>query len=741
MFSSMSEFIVSESMVSLKTPGVYLRRRETDLRGPVLEESAIPAFIGYTERNTFEGKSLLNRPVWITDLNDFEFYFGGAPEAPLIRIELDSTNNYALINYQLLNPELIDQKPGTFYLYSSLKLFFENGGEGCYIVSVGTLDGPGPVLGDRTFPDTTPGFLTGLQALERETVTIILFPDGVLLPNEELYRLQREALAQCGDFLDRFCVFDLPEWWSRAAKDDSLTSTGSFLVPDSPAASLKALSQQFRERSGADLLQFGAVYVPWLQPSFPPGLDFENLEFVDECGDLLDWSCMALPFRFHELLENLEMAVWDLFLVNDKQRELYTQNISVLLAASETLFKAEDEINAGNFSESLKTMRPLLEYAAALSKVFFQWLSGEESGLKSRPNLKYLESRIQLGEPGYRNGSLGRVQDLLDRLQIQDLDQPADGPGSHRIEAFTDFFRPSELGELPSWLGPVPIQSPGTPTSMEEDALDAYDILSRFVLAPESMQEWFEEKLEQGVLVANAEPVALEAIMLKLAEKVADRKLQLQELAYTTHPVLMKIIPQLTVQQALVPPSGAIAGIYARTDEERGVWKAPANIEVLGVKGLSVDIDDRFQGFLNIDAVGGKSINALRSFPGKGVLVFGGRTLDGNDVEWRYVSVRRFVSYIGRMLRNVVEPLVFDPNYTPTYNKIRRAADRFLLRFWMEGALLGNNPKEAYTIKIGLNETMRPEDILEGRLIVEIGLAVSRPAEFIVLTLNFFRED
>jgi len=182
-----------------------------------------------------------------------------------------------------------------------------------------------------------------------------------------------------------------------------------------------------------------------------------------------------------------------------------------------------------------------------------------------------------------------------------------------------------------------------------------------------------------------------------------------------------------------LPPSAAVAGIYASVDRDRGVWKAPANVSVSSVIGPVVKITNDQQEGLNVDPTGGKSVNAIRAFTGKGTLVWGARTLAGNDNEWRYVPVRRLFSMIEESSRKSTAFAVFEPNDLTTWLKVKGMIESFLYSLWSQGALAGSTPDAAYFVNVGLGKTMTAQDVLEGRMIVEIGAAAVRPAEFIVL--------
>ncbi|MBC6993246.1 phage tail sheath C-terminal domain-containing protein [Neolewinella lacunae] len=189
-------------------------------------------------------------------------------------------------------------------------------------------------------------------------------------------------------------------------------------------------------------------------------------------------------------------------------------------------------------------------------------------------------------------------------------------------------------------------------------------------------------------------------------------------------------LPQAT------PPSGAVTGIYARTDAQRGVWKAPANESLNGVLAPAVRFTTAQLGNLNIHPAGGKSINAIRSFTGRGTLVYGARTLAGNDSENRYVNVRRLLIFLEESIKKAAEQFVFEPNDANTWIRVRGMIENFLELQWRAGALQGARVRDAYRVAIGLGTTMTADDVTSGRMIIEISLAPVRPAEFIILRFS-----
>lgn len=186
--------------------------------------------------------------------------------------------------------------------------------------------------------------------------------------------------------------------------------------------------------------------------------------------------------------------------------------------------------------------------------------------------------------------------------------------------------------------------------------------------------------------------------------------------------------------ELLLPASSGVVGQYATVDNTRGVWKAPANVGIDYAIRPEKIITGNEQKDLNVDVVAGKSINVIRSFPGRGpAIIWGARTLAGNDNEWRYVPVRRFFNMAEESIKNATEQFVFEPNDRNTWVRVKSMIENYLTQQWKAGALMGASTKEAYFVHVGLGETMTEQDIWEGRMIVEIGMAVVRPAEFIIL--------
>lgn len=201
-------------------------------------------------------------------------------------------------------------------------------------------------------------------------------------------------------------------------------------------------------------------------------------------------------------------------------------------------------------------------------------------------------------------------------------------------------------------------------------------------------------------------------------------------------PIYKSLIVKEAVKKInLLPPASAMAGIYTAVDNTRGVWKAPANVSMNSVLEPNININNDLNDDLNMP-LNGKAVNALRSFPGQGVIVWGARTLDGNSQDWRYINVRRTMIFLEMSIKAAARAYVFEPNDANTWILLQGMISNFLNNVWKAGALFGSTPGEAYDVQVGLGTTMTANDILDGYMRVTVRVAVVRPAEFIVITFQ-----
>ncbi|MES2727642.1 MAG: phage tail sheath C-terminal domain-containing protein [Bacteroidota bacterium] len=196
------------------------------------------------------------------------------------------------------------------------------------------------------------------------------------------------------------------------------------------------------------------------------------------------------------------------------------------------------------------------------------------------------------------------------------------------------------------------------------------------------------------------------------------------------------IIKHVLTDANILPPSGAMAGVITTIDNQDGVWQAPANTSIVGAASLPIRLSETQQGNLNMDTVSGKSINAIRFFNGLGILVWGARTLDGNSLDWKYLPVRRTMTFLEQSCKLAARAYVFEPNTANTWASVKAMISSFLTTIWKEGGLMGASASDAFSVDCGLGTTMTADDILNGIMIVSIKVAVVRPAEFIVITFQ-----
>lgn len=200
-------------------------------------------------------------------------------------------------------------------------------------------------------------------------------------------------------------------------------------------------------------------------------------------------------------------------------------------------------------------------------------------------------------------------------------------------------------------------------------------------------------------------------------------------------PLLTEIEGDIIDQNSVLPPSAAMAGVYKYNDVTNGVWNAPANISLTSVTAPTYLVSADEQADLNVP-LDGKAIDAIREFVGRGSVVWGARTLDGNSNDYRYIQVRRTLIYIEQSIKNALNQFVFAPNNGATWSTVVAMCSSFLQGVWSAGGLLGATPGEAFSVTCGLGSTMTATDILEGYMRVQVVLQMVRPAEFIELTFQ-----
>ena len=239
--------------------------------------------------------------------------------------------------------------------------------------------------------------------------------------------------------------------------------------------------------------------------------------------------------------------------------------------------------------------------------------------------------------------------------------------------------------------------------------------------------EWKDEKRQAQI--AEQLPKLEDAELEQVEKDLLHTVLLQNSLVYRS------VLKEIRQKVNLLPPASAMAGIYTMVDNTRGVWKAPANVSVSNIVAPAVNISHDEQEDLNVP-LSGKAVNAIRTFTGEGIKVWGARTLDGNSLDWRYINVRRTMIFLEESVKNAARAYVFEPNEANTWLNIRSMIENFLRGIWKRGGLAGSVPEDAYSVHVGLGDTMTPEDILEGIMRITVLVAITRPAEFIEITFQ-----
>jgi uncharacterized protein len=632
---------------SIKTPGVYIN--EIDAFPPSIAQvaTAIPAFIGYTEKGPAE-------PVRISSFTEFEQTYGGAPSPDNLNIDLGAG--------------IYEVQESKFKLYNSMRLFYDNGGGSCYIVSIGKYsDNP-------DFSAATP-FNSGLDLLRNfDEPTLLLSPDAVNLSADNLASFQQQALIQCADLMDRFAILDVKQV-SEINKKDVVAS-----------------SESFRDKVGNMNLKYGASYYPNLRMNSNYKFRFDKIDAEVNFASLYASDAVVLP-----KITKFKLQYDFVYKTTATTGIVFEWNKAAFQANKVRTVIAADFTNTQAYFQKLVN---LLSVATKLAKT----TPISDASLKT-----YVDNVIATSLKGY-------LEKLIHfKAMYNTLKDPVTNAvfvvGKQVSEAITG----TEF-DIPVW-GTLTV--PTAPNNFYKDLLDT----------PTASTTADLNKIQSALdklrtLILDAVGNAMTSIDNFILEE--------ENVLVSNMPLYAEIVSKLAVSMNTVPPSGAIAGIYAQTDKTRGVWKSPANISINGIIGLTDDINDADQENMNIHDTG-KSINALRKFTGVGFMVWGGRTLAGNSNDWRYVNVRRLANMIEESAKKACRQFVFEPNVAQTWVSVKGMIDNYLTTLWNDGALAGAKPEHAFFVQVGLGQTMTSDDINNGRLIVKIGYAPSKPAEFIIL--------
>ncbi|SEN76791.1 hypothetical protein SAMN05192574_10479 [Mucilaginibacter gossypiicola] len=657
--------------MAYKTPGVYVQEIALFPPSVAQVETAIPAFIGFT--------AFALTPEGKSLVN--------VPTRIKSLLEFESLfgGDYVSTTVKVtVNPatnQILNVVPDKrFLLYVSLRQYFDNGGGPCYIVSVG----------DFSAAVTAAPISGGIDTLSAEDEpTLILFPDAVQLlagGNPDLVGfsgLQTKALALCATMQDRFSILDV-------------------LQGDKRQDTTNKPIDNFRSSIGINNLNYGAAYYPWIITSYDVNVDFRQLELWNNAATpakITNYDSFSKSPAEKTLVTNLQSAIKD----TDKVTGLVftaAADATALRTTGTDAVTAKLTALANNIAQNVTPDVQLTAYLDLLAAIV---TAGKKA--KDAPAVGAL---------------YGKDIDALSK----DAKLEAAITNLIAYEKNAKVAANTTAGRTPATAYSVLDGTPWVNNSTFAAIVANADNFTKDAAGALSIVQALSDTV--ATILTGLGGLINGALFY---ENLAEQAL------FSGNVFFGAANSAVTLKMSTIPPSGAIAGVYANVDGSRGVWKAPANVSLNNVIGPAVKIDNSDQDDMNVTATG-KSINAIRAFAGRGTLVWGARTLTGNDNEWRYIPVRRFFIMVEESVKKATYPFVFENNDANTWTKVRVMIQNFLTLQWRAGALQGAKPEDAFFVHVGLNETMTALDILEGRMIVEIGMAAVRPAEFIILRFS-----
>jgi len=713
----------------MKTPGVYIVEKNAFPNSVVQVATAVPAFIGYTETAMNGNMPLTMTPWRITSMSEFHAYFGGAPE-PVFKVEpykdfdgvsplsadgADKPPAMPRAVFTTKGPrgeeryELI-QTNTAYALYGAMRLFFQNGGGPCYVVSIGSYK-------DEIDAEK---MMAAIQALKKEPEpTMVVIPETTRLVRQNAVKVQQQMLKHCGtDMKNRFAILDI---------------SGGHLPQQDPLGNPVAT---FRNDIGINDLDFAATYYPWLDTSIFQSRDFTYENIHPESRQKLIGLMKRSVGQSKELGDEIKRI----------SAPVVTGDFTISVPKGETIPLTTADVSAADDESAAEG----LTYAIEGTKSAM----GGSLQLDGADTKKFTQADLEAGKVTFVHDGESRTGqfDLIvsdeneittDALTIGvevvgglltppaiaaqqsvEIDVPSDHPDGDAasvrlMEADDDTGKTRTVPDVGVW-------------AVADDGKISFTPETTFA-GPEALASYTIEV--DGKMTAPTELKILMSGEASAIEMAGPTTATIDKTLRAVVPLYTDVMNEITAFMNSMPPASAMAGIYTMVDNSRGVWKAPANVSLNSVVAPMVNINSEEQENLNVSTTG-KSINAIRPFVGEGTLVWGARTLDGNSLDWRYINVRRTMIMIEESIRLASKAYVFEPNTANTWVTMRSMIENFLTSVWKAGGLAGAVPTDAFSVHVGLGDTMTPVDILEGILRITVLVAVVRPAEFIEITFQ-----
>ena len=526
-----------------KTPGVYVEEISTLPPSVATVDTAVPAFIGYTERASKNGEDRINKPTKIYSLTEFEQYFGAGPQTAY-NVYVDTNDAVTQVTNTL-----------TYYLDHSLRMFYDNGGGKCYIVSVGNYSSGTPVLAALTI---------GLDAVEKEDEpTIIVCPDATLMSGtNDLYSFQQKALKQCGKLMDRVALCDVKKINEKAANQ-----------------TLDDRINEFRDQIGINDLKYGAAYAPYLRSSLVRNVRFRDLNMFRGAapGTAITFDAFTSDNGILQMLYDLVNAKAGV----DKMGTDMTNAVDAVKKEktfSDHFKNLFDEYNkpANSDAQRFTALSVLFDYCAKVIAMVADFQKSLPAKVTTTPDpaSKTSSKAFTLGTDIDGVVASSGIAGVFTAL-------------SHHHNAFVAAVPANKLFT----------EDPATATTNLAKSLVFLKIVppaanfaavtdATITAAYAGKTLPVQNELARKVIAASYSSVTGFYATVQTAaagyEKTLDDSLASAFGYYKT------ISEKVKFEASELPPSGAIAGIYAKVDNERGVWKAPANVSISSVLGPTV---------------------------------------------------------------------------------------------------------------------------------------------------------
>lgn len=688
--------------VQMKTPGVYIVEKNAFPPSVVAVETAVPAFVGYTQWAEFKGKPLANVPFKVTSMSEFETAFGGPPE-PAFAIAGPMTVDGAKVPVSLPPPPppqlaIVSKAPAA----SDGKL------------SEDEVTAIKDVVGEASVKPASKTKLEGLSAgkapdddekaaIEELVAALSASSVPAKLPTP-LTAAQNATLGKTPAADDGKLTQAEADAIAAALPLATLPATQSNALSGlTPGNSLTAAQNtaltKLREALEPEPEEAADSSAPVRSRDLKIGQYYYRVERQDPFNRQYQlWYAMRMFF------DNGGGPCW-IVSVGDYNAAIdidaMKSGITMLEDELEpTMLVIPDAVRLPDEAKCIALQQAMLRHCGEVMRSRVAILDIYDGDQTLQPNDPVAAFRNDLGVNNLNFGAA--YYPWLNTVVSQE-----------RSVTYLNFLDGSE-DSVDSLL--VALSPPG--------ALDAWNR----IMVPD---------LEGGA------KLSIRAFMKKglpmpydeLTDEQRATVDQVNGLLVETVPAFKPFRAEAVRQLNVLAPASAMAGLYTFVDNSRGVWKAPANVSVNNAVSPCVPISNYLQQDLNVTPMG-KSINAIRSFIGEGVLVWGARTLDGNSNDWRYINVRRTMIFLEESCRLAAKRLVFEPNVSGTWVTIKTMIENFLHSVWRQGGLAGAVPEDAYSVHVGLGDTMTAEDILEGILRVTVLVAITRPAEFIEITFQ-----